>query len=498
MPTHNTTVGSIVLTDSQQAALNRIISFLESDTQRVFILKGYAGTGKTTMVKAIVAEMVKRNLGYTLLASTGRAAKVLSDATRYDYTDENGDKHEVYTPARTIHSQIYSFSDINQDLDLFGTENGNNEIATSNGIKLRFSLSHRDEDSPNTVYVIDESSMVSDAKDRSISQAEYGTDGRLLRDLFEYDKKGKYIFIGDACQLPPVNQSFSPALSKSYIEATFSLDSDESELTEVVRQAAGNDITSSASRIRKMYQNPPDGPIAKFPFRGYNHIHILQNEFEMLNMYIDCIKKRDYSNATMIVMSNKTVTSLSNIIRPAIGFTERTLCIGDLLLVTQNNLVSGLMNGDLVKVNQIGRREKRAGLSFVYVEVESLATHCTFGQLLIEDIMYSGNTNISQDQQTHLFIDYHERMREKGIKQRSQKYKEGMMNDAYLNALRCVFGYALTCHKSQGGEWEKVFLIIPRGLPYNNPRSYAYQWVYTAMTRAKADLYVLDDYWISN
>lgn len=498
MPGQNTTVGSITLTDSQQSALNRIISFLESDSQRVFILKGYAGTGKTTMVKAIVAEMIKRHCGYTLLASTGRAAKVLSDATRYEFTDEDGEKHEVYTPAKTIHSQIYSFQDINQDLDLFGTDSGNKEIATDNGIKLRFSLSHRDEDAPDTVYIIDESSMVSDAKDRSISQAEYGTDGRLLRDLFEYDRKGKFIFIGDACQLPPVNQAFSPALSKTYIEETFGLNAGESELTEVVRQAAGNDITSSASRIRKMYMTPPDGPIAKFPFRGYNHIHILQNEFEMLNMYMDCIKEKDYSKATMIVMSNKTVTSLSNIIRPAVGFKERTLCVGDLLLVTQNNMVSGLMNGDLVKVIQIGRREKRAGLSFVYVEVESLATHCTFGQLLIEDIMYSGGTNISQDQQTHLFIDYHERMKEKGIKQRSQRYKEGMMNDAYLNALRCVFGYALTCHKSQGGEWDKVFLIIPRGLPYNNPRSYAYQWVYTAMTRAKVDLYVLDDYWVSN
>lgn len=88
-------------------------------------------------------------------------------------------------------------------------------------------------------------------------------------------------------------------------------------------------------------------------------------------------------------------------------------------------------------------------------------------------------------------------MKGKGIKQRSPRYKDGMRTDPYLNALRCVFGYALTCHKSQGGEWDKVFLMVPRGLPYNDPRSYAYQWVYTAMTRAKKDLYVLDDYWIS-
>lgn len=494
----NTKVGDIVLTDSQQVALDKIIAFLDDTTLKVYILKGYAGTGKTTMVKAITTEMRKRQCNYILLASTGRAAKVLSDATSLVHKDEKGDDSELLTSARTIHSQIYSFADLNQDLDLFGKQEENSELATDKSIKLKFSLTHKDEDSPDTVYIIDEASMISDAKDASLSQAEYGTDGRLLRDLFEYDPKGKFIFIGDACQLPPVNQPFSPALNSAYIESTFKLGTSESELIEVVRQASDNDITVSASRIRRLYQNPPDGPIAKFPFRGYEHIHVLKNEFEMLNMYIDSIKSHKYSDATLIVMSNKMVSSLSNIIRPAIGFNEKTLSVGDLLLVTQNNMISGLMNGDLVKITQIGRREKRAGLTFVFVEVESLATQRTFGQLLIEDVMYSGSTNITPEQQTQLFIDYHYRMKSLGIKQRTPRYKEGMMTDSYLNALRCVFGYALTCHKSQGGEWDNVFLIVPRGLPYNNPRSYAYQWIYTAMTRAKKELYVLDDYWVSN
>ena len=494
----NTRVEGIVLTDSQQVALDSIIVFLENKDDKVFILKGYAGTGKTTMVKAITAEMLKRQISFTLLASTGRAAKILSDATRFSIIGGDGTKCEISTPARTIHSQIYSFSDINQDLDLFGKPEGNSELATDKSVKLKFTLSHRDGDLPDTVYIIDEASMVSDAKDASLSQAEYGTDGRLLRDLFEYDRRGKFIFIGDACQLPPVNQAFSPSLNKEYIESTFRLPTKEAELTEVVRQASDNDITVSASRIRRLFQNPPEGTIATFPFRGFEHIHILRNEFEMLNLYLETLRGQNYSDSTMIVMSNKMVTSLSNIIRPAIGFSERALSVGDLLLVTQNNMISGLMNGDLVKVKQIGRRERRAGMTFVFVEVESLATQRSFGQLLIEDVMYSGATNLSPEQQTHLFIDYHDRMKEQGILQRSSRYKEGMMTDSYLNALRCVFGYALTCHKSQGGEWDKVFLIVPRGLPYNNPRSYAYQWVYTAMTRAKKDLYVLDDYWVSN
>lgn len=497
MNVRNTKVGNITLTDSQQNALNKVIAFIESETQKVFILKGYAGTGKTTMVKAMIGEMSKRHCCYVLLASTGRAAKVLSDATKIVTTTEDENDVDTFSSAKTVHSQIYTFSDFNQDMDLFSPENSYSETAAKKGIKLCFSLLHREENSPETIYIVDEASMISDVKDQSISQALYGTDGRLLRDLFDYDRHGKFIFIGDACQLPPVNQAFSPALNKEYIEQTYGFETVETELTEVVRQAAGNDIIRSASRIRNLYLNPfVGGTIAKFPFRGYKHIHILRNEFEMLRMYIDCIKEKNYSNAAMIVMSNKTVASLSDIIRPAIGFDRKTLSVGDLLLVTQNNMISGLMNGDLIKVVQIGRRERRSGLTFVHVEVESLVSSQIFSQLLIEDVMYSGCTNVTQDQQTLLFIDYHDRMKEQGIKQRSLRYKEGMRTDAYLNALRCVFGYALTCHKSQGGEWEKIFLMIPRGLPYNNPRSYAYQWVYTAMTRAKSELYVLEDYWI--
>ncbi|MGM9740011.1 MAG: ATP-dependent RecD-like DNA helicase, partial [Candidatus Cryptobacteroides sp.] len=487
--------GNITLTDSQQSALDRIISFIESKEYRVFILKGFAGTGKTTMVKAIIKEIAKRRCSFTLLASTGRAAKVLSDATRHVVSSENREHQVISTPAKTIHSQIYTFSYINQDLDLFSGPNGNSEVETDN-VKLQFSLTHRDDNGAEMFYIVDESSMISDAKDSSLSQAEYGAEGRLLKDLLDYDAKGKFLFIGDTCQLPPINQSFSPALNKDYILNTFGINADESELTEVVRQSNGNDITLSAARIRQLYFSTPIGPIAKFPLRGYKNIHILKNELEMLNMYLDCIKYKDYSKATMIVMTNKTVKSISNIVRPYLGFHESLISVDDLLLVTQNNMVSGLMNGDLVKVRQIGRREKRAGLTFVYVEVESLANKNVYGQLLIEDVMNSGGTNITPNQQTYLLIDYHKRMKVKGIKQNSPRYKDNMRTDPYLNALRCVFGYALTCHKSQGGEWDKVFLMIPRGLPYNNPRSYAYQWVYTAMTRAKKELYVLDDYWV--
>lgn len=488
----NTKIGDITLTDSQQKALNAIKEFLGKENQKVFVLRGYAGTGKTTLVKAILTEVITEQLPYALLASTGRAAKVLSDAT-----SRLQEETHVSSSASTIHSMIYAFNSINQDLDLFSLTEDVQTVAIGKGIKLFFSLKKKDQEgSQSTVYLVDEASMISDAKGCSLSQAQYGTDGKLLHDLLSYDPNGKFIFIGDSCQLPPVNQSFSPALNVSYFKETFQLDAKESELTEIVRQADGNDIPSSAARIRELYSNPPTGRIAWFPFRGYNHIHILNNEYELLNKYISCIKGHDYDQATMIVLSNKSVMSLSNIIRPAIGFSSETISTGDLLLITQNNLLSGLMNGDLVKVIDIGMRERRCGLTFIYVQVESLASGYKFSQLLIEDILYSGQTNLNAEQQTHLMVDFHIRMREKGFKQNSPAYVEQMRKDSYLNALRCVFGYALTCHKAQGGEWDKVFLVVPRGLPYTEPRSYAYQWVYTAMTRARKELYVIDDYWV--
>ena len=488
----NTIVGNITLTDSQQRALNSVIAFLCDSSQKVFVLKGYAGTGKTTLVRAILSEIIRKNLPYLLLASTGRAAKVLSDAIR-----SLSGETPMFASASTIHSLIYTFSSISQDLDLFSQTEEPKEIASDKGIKLLFSLKKKEQNtSTSTIYLVDEASMISDAKDCSLSQAQYGTEGKLLHDLMEYDPQGKFIFIGDACQLPPVNQSISPALSTTYLRDVFHIEAKECELTEIVRQSDGNDIPISAARMRDLYFNPPTGRIAWFPFRGYSNIHILNNEYELLNHYISSIKDHDYNHATMIVLSNKSVMSLSNIIRPAIGFGSKSVSEGDLLLITQNNLISGLMNGDLVRVVGLGMRENRCGLTFTFVQVESLANGNKYSQLLLEDILYSGQTNLNAEQQTHLMIDFHIRMREKGLKQNSPEYVDRMRNDSYLNALRCVFGYALTCHKSQGGEWDKVYLVVPRGLPYNEPRNYAYQWVYTAMTRAKKDLYVIDDYWV--
>ena len=197
----------------------------------------------------------------------------------------------------------------------------------------------------------------------------------------------------------------------------------------------------------------------------------------------------------MIARSNSLCSLFTKTIRPALGFDNYQLCIGDLLMITQNNLISGLMNGDMVKVTQMGNRVQQAGLTFLNIEVEELFSGKRYSQFLIEDIVYGQQTNLLQNQQQRLFMDYYYRMKDKGIKQSSKLFRENMLKDEYLNALRAVYGYVLTCHKSQGGEWKNVYLDIPRNAAFN-PDATTYQWLYTAMTRASDTLYITNDFYI--
>lgn len=165
------------------------------------------------------------------------------------------------------------------------------------------------------------------------------------------------------------------------------------------------------------------------------------------------------------------------------------------MLVTQNNLISGLLNGDLVVVKSLGIRIKRANFNFIEVQVEELFTKKVHNQMLIEDVLYANETNLTSEQFKSLLIDFHYRMKDKGISHKQGLYFDNMRKDPYLNALRAIYGYALTCHKGQGGEWNNVFLDFP---PYFSKaqKPYVYQWLYTAVTRAKKELYLVDGFWI--
>ena len=166
-------------------------------------------------------------------------------------------------------------------------------------------------------------------------------------------------------------------------------------------------------------------------------------------------------------------------------------------MVIQNNMPTGLMNGDMVTVEEIAPQSTtRAQLTFRQIKVKELFTGKTYTTLLIEEIAYLGRLNLDNRQQQAMFVDFIIRMKEKGITQKQKKaFYDAMFNDPYLNALRCVFGYAITCHKSQGGEWEEVYVHVPRNITLN-PTKETYQWIYTSMTRARKMLHMIDDFYI--
>lgn len=469
------------LTPDQKRVFNSLVSFIEDNRQKVFILCGYAGTGKTTMMKSLIAELDKRAIPYSLHASTGRAAKILSNATG--------------STATTVHSLLYRFADFNQDLDEFDKETIKKE---KNGqLLLQFEVTKvkRNDTEQFKIYIIDEASMISDIEDKNPTQAMFGS-GKLLRDLLAYDPKGKFVFVGDIAQLPPIKSTFSPALSPKYISDNYSISCRYEQLTQIVRQNDDNALVKVASNMRQLFANPPQVKWGKFPMRNCSTIKLVNSQIELVNKYVEDIKCNGFNHCTMIARSNNLSNQITKTIRPALGISTWDVAVGDLLMVTQNNLLTGLMNGDMVKVIQIGTRSKQAGLTFLQVEIEELFSGKRYSQLLIEDILYGQQTNLMQSQQQQLFMDYFYRMRDNGIKQKSKLFKDGMFSDEHLNALRAVFGYVLTCHKAQGGEWENVYIDIPRNLSFN-PTAETYQWLYTAITRTRSRLFVVDDFYIS-
>ena len=257
----------IQLTQSQQHAFERLIRFANRsdeftatfngesvDPDRVFILKGYAGTGKTTLIRSFTKYLKEHHMAFKLLASTGRAAKIMSNVVGYE--------------AHTIHSMIYEFNDFNQDLekiDLRRREKGHDDTGQ---LLLDFVMRKPvGRNSGTDFYIVDESSMISDVEDKNATQAQFGS-GRLLNDLLTFDKFARFVFVGDPCQLPPVTQPESPALTPSWYR-NYAATPWEAELTEVMRQENGNDIVLSAQKVRNCCQNPQPSRAAYFTLRNY-------------------------------------------------------------------------------------------------------------------------------------------------------------------------------------------------------------------------------------
>ena len=484
-------ISNIKLTTSQENVLKQILDFVNVSKDRVFILKGYAGTGKTTLMRFLIKALAEKGKHYRLLASTGRAAKVLANLS------------EASGQTSTIHSMVYSFNGLNKEFE----EKEEPKVDKDGQLFLVFEPSRLDEKAnPETVYIIDEASMVSDVATKDVTQAKFG-DGRLLKELLEYDSRpnSKFIFVGDPCQLPPIEQYYSPALMKDYFLEQFGLTAQEAQLTEIMRQRGVCGIVDASKQIRRLYNAAPNSSAnyglqklwGFLPFRRYRDIQLHSSLEDLLNDYVSKVKTSGLNSAVCICRSNKACGQLSGMIRRKLGYTSCSIQKGDLLMVIQNNMPTGLMNGDMVTVEEIAPEiTTRARLTFRQVRVKELFTGKTYTTLLIEEIAYQGRLNLDSSQQQALFVDFIIRMKEKGITQKHKKaFYNAMFKDPYLNALRCMFGYAITCHKSQGGEWEEVYVHVPRNITLN-PTKETYQWVYTSMTRARKTLHMIDDFYI--
>lgn len=421
---------------------------------QIFLLKGYAGTGKTSVVNAIVKSINSINYKIVLLAPTGRAAKVLSQ-----YTNLN---------AFTIHKKIY-FSDQNS---------GN------------FNLTLQQNKHTNTLFVIDEASMLSNE-----SQFQRNS---LLEDVIQYIYSGKnckLLLIGDDAQLPPVFLPYSPALNKEYLKNEFFKEIIEIIFNQVMRQSLDSGILYNATLLRLAIQ---ENNLKEFEFitKNYPDITYLSDGYEIENAIQDSYQNNGIEETTIIVRSNKRANLYNQQIRNRILGRESELSSGDLVMVIKNNYywlkeedqASFIANGDILEILKVYKIQELYGFKFAKVKVNMLdyPSQEAFDTILILDAIEIEAASLTQEQLNKLFQeisqDYQE---EKNTYKRNKKVKE----NEYFNALQVKFSYCITCHKSQGGQWNTVIVEKPY-LPDGVSIEYL-KWLYTACSRAKEKLYLI-------
>lgn len=477
------------LTNGQQELLRHLNEFLEDKTS-CFLLKGYAGTGKTFMMKGLTDFLKSTNRPFVLAAPTGRAAKVISQRTK--------------SKAYTIHKTIYS----NEDIKEFKTENTDG----TETFKFEYAL-RSNEDQANTVYIIDEASMLSDM----YSEGEFFRfgSGFLLKDLINYinfdnnDHKKKIIFIGDNAQLPPVNMNFSPALNEQYLREKFQVSVSSYELTEVVRQQKDSGILHNATQIR-----------ASLKSNIFNQIDI-ETHFadtkpvkhqDLLKTYLQACGNQIDDETIIIAYSNSSVKEYNDFVRSHFFPNQSTITKNDKIILVSNNYnyQIELLNGDFGIVQEVSptnetrnitlkRKNKLGNIVEIKVPLHFRDVTIQFKDTdekpynieckIIENILYSKEPDLSSDELKALYLDF--KIRNPNLKAGTKELKDALRTDKYFNALRIKFGYAVTCHKSQGGEWKRAFVNCKTAMGYFNA-SY-FRWLYTALTRAKEVLYTLDE-----
>lgn len=459
------------LTLQQNKIFEQIKAFMNSDAS-VFILRGYAGTGKTTIVK-IIADYINQSHKVLLMAPTGRASRVLSEKTGYK--------------ASTIHKVIYEKTCI--------VSKNIKDVAESE-FKYIFSMSQSEYDGK-IVAIVDEASMVCSRKVEHELYT-FGTDN-LLEDLLNFVRPsfgGKVIFVGDPAQLPPVGEPISNALRSDYFKE-HGLKVYEEELTDVLRQNNDSIILKNAMMIRDLLEKEKRNCLI-FEEK-VNDVEAIPTE-NFLNKYLEYRKKSVNHDSIVICYSNRLANKYNNDIRCSLYGGNVPIRKNDVLIITQNNYQLDRMNGEFVPVLSVGARVQQAAPVFAQVngEKKRIIVTINFVQLtvpdgngnpqtcmIIEDLLKSDKATLSIDENRALYINFC--MRNPYLKQGSREFGNKLILDPYYNAIRAKYGYAVTGHKCQGGEWGKVFVDFTNRTGLNND---CLRWAYTAMTRARKTLYV--------
>ncbi|MCK8520691.1 AAA family ATPase [Aquimarina sp. D1M17] len=454
----------------QDVVLQKLSQFvLKGSKDSLFLLKGYAGTGKTTLIGTLVKNLWKAKMSSVLLAPTGRAAKVISN-----YSGRQ---------AQTIHRNIYY-----------------PKKDKSGGVAFQL----KQNKSRNTIFIVDEASMIPDTP----SDSKLFENGSLLDDLMMYVYSGhncKILFIGDTAQLPPVKLEVSPALNFDNLEIGFNKDVVQVELDEVVRQAENSGILMNATQLRELL-NEGFYDAFQFEISGYEDIIRFYDGHEIMEALNDAYAHSGHEESVIILRSNKRANLYNQQIRSRILFQEEELSSGDYLMVVKNNYfwldnkseAGFIANGDIVKVLEIYAIKELYGFKFAEVKVSMVdyPNQKPFETVLLLDTLTSETPSLSYEESNKL---YQEVMRDfEGEKSKYKKFL-GVKNNKYFNSLQVKFSYAITCHKSQGGQWDTVFIEQPY-LPDGVTKDYL-RWLYTAITRAKKKLYLIGfkkDFFIEN
>lgn len=450
-------------TVEQEKIIEKLSEFILSGNDRkVFLLCGYAGTGKTSLISALVRTMEQLERKTVLLAPTGRAAKVFS--------------HHSGKSAHTIHKCIYRQKSIMDSSTFTLAEN-----------RMQ-----------NTLFIVDEASMIS-------NDAMSGTGG-LLDDLIEFVYSGSgcsMLLLGDTAQLPPVGEYLSPALTESYLRSMF-LDVTATQLTQVMRQLSESGILYNATMLRQRIDEEDTYDPPQITLKGFDDICSVHGE-ELIEAIESCYDKAGVDDTIILCRSNKRANVYNEGIRRRILYREEELCRGELLMIVKNNYfwreelgkedktllekLDFIANGDIAEIIRVNGTEEMYGFRFADVTLSLIDYEdCEIDVKIMLDTLTSESPSLTREENERLFAAVWEDYPEIHSK---RKRMEQIRKNPYYNALQVKYGYAITCHKAQGGEWKRVF--IDQGYISEDMISPDYyRWLYTAFTRASEKLHLVN------